>query len=255
MSTGLITGEKTSAQLDAMREGGKILATIFQEIREFVHAGMSEKDIDTYVATRIKHYGATPTYKEPEVNFPGVICISTNDEIVHGVPTDYVVQKGDVISFDMVITYKGMKTDSGFTHVVDENPTGAVKHLISTTERALYAGIDAIKGPVMTGDISAAIEKVLKNGKLGIVRELVGHGVGLSMHMPPDLPNYGRKGSGVLLRAGETVAIEPITTLGKEAIRELDDGWTISTRDGSLSAYAEHTVLITDTGAEILTTL
>lgn len=255
MSAQLVTGEKTAEQLDAMRQGGKILATIFQEIRDYVHAGMSEKDVDAYVASRIAHYGATPTYKEPEVNFPGVICISTNDEVVHGVPTDYVLETGDVVSFDMVITYKGMKVDSGFTHVVDQEPTGVVKHLITTTERALYAGIDAIKGPVMTGDIGAAIEKVLRAGKLGIVQELVGHGVGLKMHMPPDIPNYGRRGSGVLLKPGDTVAIEPITTLGKEAIRELSDGWTISTRDGSLSAYAEHTVLITENGAEILTKL
>lgn len=253
MPTSLITGYKTPDQIQAMREGGRILATIFEEIRRYVKPGISEKDIDTYVETRIKHYGATPTYKEPSVGFPGVICISTNDEVVHGVPTDYVLEKGDVVSFDMVITYKGMKTDSGFTMVVGEEPTGVKKHLINMTEQALYAGIDAIKGPVYTGDISAAIEKVLKKAKLGIVRELVGHGVGLEMHMPPDVPNYGRSGRGVLLNPGDTIAIEPITTLGKEAIGELDDGWTIITRDGSLSAYAEHTVLITENGAEILT--
>ncbi len=249
----LITGEKTSKQIEAMRTGGRIIAMIFDEIRQFVHADMTEKDIDRYVATRIMHYGATPTYKEPKVNFPGVICISTNDQVVHGVPTDYVLQRGDVVSFDMVITYDGMKTDSGFTLVVDDEPRGAVKHLINTTERALFAGIDAIKGPVMTGDISAAIEKILRAGKLGIVRELVGHGVGFDMHMPPDVPNYGQRGKGVLLQPGDTIAIEPITTLGSEKIYELDDGWTIATRDGSLSAYAEHTVLVTEYGAEILT--
>ena len=255
MEARIITGQKTPEQLDAMREGGKILATIFAEIRDYVHAGMTEKTIDAFVESRIAHYGATPTYKEPQVNFPGVICISTNDEVVHGVPTEYTLEQGDVVSFDMVITYQGMKVDSGFTLVVDQEPTGVVKHLINTTERALYAGIDAIKGPVMTGDISAAIEKVLRDGKLGIVRELVGHGVGHEMHMPPDVPNYGRKGTGVLLKPGDTIAIEPITTLGKEAIVDLDDGWTIATRDGSLSAYAEHTVLITEDGAEILTQL
>ena len=251
----LITGRKTPEQLEAMRAGGQILAQIFQDIRGFTRAGLSEKDIDAFVKKRIKHYGATPTYKEPEVNFPGVICISTNDKVVHGVPTSYVLKKGDLVSFDLVITYKNMRVDSGFCMMVDAEPTGDTKRLIDYTERALYAGIDAITGPVRVGDISSAVESVLKQGGLGIVRELVGHGVGFKMHMPPDIPNYGYKGAGPLLQPGDTVAIEPITTLGGEEIVQLDDGWTIATKDGSLSAYAEHTVLITETGAEILTTL
>lgn len=251
----LLTGVKSEEQLRVMREGGKILATIFKEIRDHVHAGMSEKDVDAFTAERIAHYGATPTYKEPDVDFPGVICISTNDEVVHGVPTDYVFQKGDLVSFDMVITYHDMRVDSGFCMVVDDTPSGDLKRLIDYTERALYAGIDAIKGETRVGDISAAVEAVLREGRLGIVRELVGHGVGFQMHMPPDVPNYGRKGAGPLLKPGDTIAIEPITTLGSERIVQLDDGWTISTRDGSLSAYAEHTVLVTEHGAEILTQL
>lgn len=251
----LITGRKSKAELQAMRDGGKILATIFQEIREFVHAGMSEKDIDTFTEKRIAQYGATPTYKEPNVNFPGVICISTNNEVVHGVPTSYVLKKGDLVSFDMVITYHAMRVDSGFCMVVDDEPRGDVKRLIDYTERALYAGIDAINGVTRTGDISAAIEEVLHQGRLGIVRELVGHGVGFKMHMPPDIPNYGRAGTGSLLKPGDTVAIEPITTLGSEQIVQYDDDWTIATRDNSLSAYAEHTILVTKDGAEILTKL
>lgn len=251
--TELITGHKTPAQLDAMRQGGKILARIFDDIRTFVHAGLSERDVDDYVAQRIREYGAEATYKTDEVKFPGVICISTNEEIVHGIPTEYVLQKGDVVSFDLVITYQDMKTDAAFTMVVDEEPSGAIKHLISLTERSLYAGIDAIRGPVRIGDIGAAVEKVLQSGRLGIVRELVGHGVGLKMHMPPDIPNYGRRGTGVLLQPGDTIAIEPMATLGSERIIELDDGWTYATRDGSLAAHFEHTVLITEDGAEILT--
>ena len=251
--SGLITGEKTPEQIQAMREGGKILAQIFDDIRGYVRSGLTEQDIDKFVDTKIKEYGASATYKTSEVNFPGAICISTNEEIVHGVPSSYVLRKGDVVSFDLVITYKDMKTDSAFTMVVDEQPKGAVKHLLSATERSLYAGIDAIKGPVYTGDIGAAIERVLKDAKLGIVRELVGHGVGLKMHMLPDIPNYGRKGTGVLLKPGDTIAIEPMATLGGEGIIELDDGWTYATRDDSLAAHFEHTVLITESGAEIIT--
>lgn len=238
-----------------MREGGKLLATIFDGLKKHVLVGMSEREVDAWVATEIKRLGAVATYRTSEVNFPAAICISTNDQIVHGVPTDYRFEAGDVVGFDLVITYKGMKTDAAFTMVVGEAPKGAVKHLLSLTERSLYAGIDAITGPVYTGDIGAAVEKVLAGGKLGIIRELVGHGVGLEMHMPPEVPNYGRKGTGVLLQPGDTIAIEPMATLGKDRIYTEDDHWTISTRDGSLAAHFEHTVLITADGAEILTQL
>ncbi len=251
----LITGRKTPEQIQAMRDGGKLLARIFADLRAYVQPGQTEQQIDAFVAGKITEYGAVATYKTSEVNFPGVICISTNDEVVHGVPTDYTLRTGDVVSFDLVITYKDMKTDAAFTMVVGEPAKGAIKHLLSLTERSLYAGIDAIKGPVYTGDIAAAVEQVLAKAKLGIIRELVGHGVGLKMHMPPDVPNYGQKGSGVLLKPGDTIAIEPMATLGGEGIVELDDGWTIATRDGSLAAHFEHTVLITEDGAEVLTQL
>lgn len=246
---------KTPAQIQAMRECGKILATIYEGLKKQVHAGVAELELDAWVEREIKALGAIATYKTSEVNFPNVICISTNDEIVHGIPSGYTLEVGDLVSFDLVITYKDMKTDSAFTMLVDEKPSGVKKHLLSVTERSLYAGIDAIKGPVRTGDIGAAVEAVLDAGKLGIVRELVGHGVGQEMHMAPDVPNYGRKGSGILLQPGDTIAIEPMATLGGEKIRTDSDGWTIRTRDGSLSAHFEHTVLITETGAEILTTL
>ena len=245
---------KTPAEIEAMRQGGKILAQIFDDIRGFVHAGMSGIEIDEFVGGKIVEYGASATYKTSEVNFPGNICISINDQIVHGVPDDTVLEKGDLASFDLVITYKNMKTDSAFTMLVDEEPKGAVKMLMSATERSLYAGIDAIKGAgSTTGDIGAAVQKVLDDARLGIIRELVGHGVGHEMHMAPEIPNYGLAGKGVMLRVGDTIAIEPMATLGGERIRQEDDGWTISTRDGSFSAHFEHTVLITETGAEIIT--
>lgn len=249
--------QKTDDQIQSMREGGKILATIFRDLKQYVKQGMSGLEVDAWVEKEILRHGATPTYKEPVPDFPGVICISVNDAIVHGVPTEYVFEKGDIVGFDLVITYKKMKTDSAFSMVVGENPTGAKKHLLNVTERSLYAGIDAIKGRgTHIGDISAAVEKVLTDGKLGIIRELVGHGVGIEMHMPPDVPNYGLKGVGSLLVPGDTIAIEPMATLGGEKITTDDqDGWTISTRDGSLAAHFEHTVLITEDGAEILTTL
>lgn len=246
---------KTEAEIQAMREGGKILATIYAGLKQQVVVGMSEREADAWVAQEIKALGAIATYKTPEVNFPNAICISANDEIVHGIPTDYRFEKGDIVSFDLVITYKGMKTDSAFTVMVGEQPTGAAKHLINLTERSLYAGIDAIKGPTYTGDIGAAVEKVLHAGKLGIIRELVGHGVGHEMHQAPEVPNWGKKGTGILLVPGDTIAIEPMATLGGEGIKTSKDGWTICTRDGSMAAHFEHTVLVLEDGVEILTQL
>lgn len=246
---------KTADELQAMRDGGKIHATIFDGLKKQVKPGVSELALDEWVSKEIIAHGAEATYRTPEVNFPASICISTNDQVVHAIPTDYVLQTGDVVGFDLVITYKGMKTDSAFTVVVGDEPRGDIKRLLEYTERSLYAGIDAIKGPVRTGDISAAVEKVLHEGELGIVRELVGHGIGHSMHQGPDIPNFGTAGKGYLLEPGDTIAIEPMTTLGREEIFTDNDGWTIKTRDGSLAAHFEHTVLITETGAEILTRL
>jgi methionyl aminopeptidase len=205
---------KTAAEIDAMREGGKILATIYEGLKKQVVVGMSELEADAWVAREIKALGAIATYKTPEVNFPNVICISTNDEIVHSIPSDYRFEQGDVVSFDLVITYKGMKTDSAFSMVVGESPTGAKKHLLNLTERSLYAGIDAIKGPTRVGDIGAAVEKVLREGKLGIIRELVGHGIGHEMHQEPEVPNWGKN----RWRHLEGIESRPIATVGQFAL-------------------------------------
>ena len=248
---------KTQAQIQAMREGGRILATIFDGLRKHVKPGMTGVEIDAWVEEQILASGATPTYKTAEVGFPNSICISVNEAIVHGVPTAESLKQGDVVGFDLVITYKDMKTDSAFTMVVGEKPAGATKHLLAATERSLYAGIDAIKGNgTRIGDISSAVEAELTKSKLGIVRELVGHGVGTEMHMPPEVPNYGTAGTGLVLSAGDTIAIEPMASLGSEKIiGPLEDEWTFATKDGSLAAHFEHTVLITEDGAEILTVL
>jgi len=210
----LITGEKTPQQMKDMRECGKMLATIYDELKKSVTAGMSELDANDFVAKRIKDFGAEATYLTDEVKFPGVICISTNEQLVHSLPTEYVFEKGDVVSFDLVIGYRGMKTDSAFTMVVDEEPKGAKKHLLHATEQSLYAGIDAITGDgTRVGDISAGVEAVLKKAKLGIIRELVGHGVGLSMHMEPEIPNYiegNNPKAGPKIKEGMVFCIEPM---------------------------------------------
>ncbi len=250
-----MTQFKTPSELQAMREGGKILAGIFRDLRTQVVPGVSERELDHWVAGEIAARGAIATYRTSEVNFPASICISTNTQVVHSIPTDYVLQKGDVVGFDLVITYKNMKTDSAFTMVVGEEPIGDKQRLLEYTEKSLIAGINAIAGPTQIGDISAAIESVLHAGRLGIVRELVGHGIGHEMHEAPDIPNYGKARTGGILEVGSTVAIEPMATLGKDGIFVTDDGWTIVTADNSLAAHFEHTVLVTEDGVEILTTL
>lgn len=247
---------KTAKEIESMRRGGKILASILNDLKAFVKIGTSELEVDEWVEKEITARGAIVTYKTPEVKFPNAICISTNEQIVHSVPTEYRFEKGDVVCFDLVITYEGMKVDSATTIVVGEQPTGAKKHLLKYTERSLYAGIDAIKGgPIRVGDIAAAIETVLVEGKLGIVRELVGHGIGHKMQQRPEVPNYGIKGTGPLLIPGDTIAIEPMATLGSGDIKNDDDGWTICSKDNTMAAHFEHTVMITEDGAEILTTL
>ena len=247
----LITGNKTEAQIQAMREGGKILARILREITEFAEVGKTGLEIDEFARKKLAEYGAKSAYTTPEVNFPGVVCISVNDCVVHGMPNDTPFEKGDVVSFDMVIEYKGMMTDSATTIVVGEEPKGAIKHLLNDSKKALSAGISVVKPGVKTGDIGAAVEKSLKASKLGNVRELVGHGVGLKMHMSPEIPNYGKAGKGVVLQEGDTFCIEPMTSLGKGDV--IFEEWDVLMRDGSLSAHFEHTVLVTKDGVEILT--
>lgn len=247
----------TNSEIDHMREAGKILASLYRDVRKEVVEGVTGKDLDAWFAREIKARGSHATYLDPDVNFPGVICISVNDVVVHGVPNDIPLEKGDVVSFDLVIDVGGMKADSAFTMLTnDEKPTGAKKLLLSATERSLYAGIDAIHGSVKTGDIGAAVEKVLDGAKLGVVRDLVGHGIGRTMHEEPDIANYGRRHTGVLVPVGNAIAIEPMATLGTwRVVQDEDDGWTIRTHDGSLAAHFEHTLLLHDDGPEIITKL
>ena len=247
----LITGNKTPAQIEAMRQGGKILAKILRELCEFAKPGMTGLEIDQFARQKLAEYGAKSAYLTPEVNFPGVVCISVNDCVVHGAPNATPFEQGDVVKFDMVIEFNKMMVDSAVTTVIGEEPKGAVKHLLNDTKKALAAGISVVKPGVKTGDIGFAVETSLKKSKLGNVTELVGHWIGEKMHMKPEVPNFGRKGSGVVLQAGDTFCIEPMTSLGKGKVI-FDGEWDVRMKDGSLSAHFEHTVLVTEDGVEIL---
>jgi methionyl aminopeptidase len=248
----MFTRVKTPEEIENMRISGGMLAAALQQIDKEVVAGMTGKDVSAIAKRELKSLGGKPSFLGYG-GFPDVICVSVNDEIVHGIPDEAPFKEGDVVSFDFGVTYKGMITDSAFSKFIGAAPSKDAERLLKATEQSMYAGIDALKNGVRVGDIAASIERVLRRGKLGIVRELVGHGVGHELHEDPNIPNYGVAGTGPKLSSGMTIAIEPMATLGTQAISIDNDGWTIRTRDGSLSAHFEHTILITDNGYEILT--
>ena len=195
--------------------------------------------------------GGVPTCKGYE-GFPATLCTSINDEVVHGIPSNRKLKNGDIITIDMVIGYKGYQADAAWTYAIGDI-SEEKKYLMKHTEEALYKGIEQAKPGNKIGDISHAIETYATEHKLGVVRELVGHGIGTEMHEDPDVPNYGKPNEGPLLKPGMVICIEPMLNLGERNVGILDDDWTIVTEDGKPSAHYEHTILITEDGHEILT--
>lgn len=243
---------KTDTEINAMRESGRMLASVLTILREKTVSGLTPKEMSAIARKELEALGGEPAFLGFH-GYPDVICISVNNQVQHSIPNDIALNAGDVVNYDFGVRYQGMVTDGGITVCVDNAFTPDTKRLITGTERALYDGIHAVRAGARVGDISAAVERTLRKYKLGIVRELVGHGVGHELHEEPEIPNYGRAGQGPVLRSGMTIAIEPITTLGNPAIFQTRDGWTLLTQDGSWSAQFEHTVLVTPTGCEIIT--
>jgi methionyl aminopeptidase len=247
------TRVKTAYEIAAMRESGRMLATVLALLKKETRAGLTPKDMSLLASEELKRLGGEPAFKGFH-GYPDIICISVNNQVQHAIPSDVPLRDGDVVNYDFGVRYKGMITDSGVSVGVGQIRPD-VQRLLDGTSRALEAGIAEVKAGCHVGDISAAIEAVLSQHRLGIVRDLVGHGVGHELHEEPNIPNYGRAGTGPVLQAGMTVAIEPIATLGGEDIGVDADGWTLWTLDRSWSAQFEHTILVTEDGAEILTTL
>ncbi len=247
---------KTPDEISAIRESGRMLATVHEKLKEFIKPGITTKEIDEYAIAETRKLGGIPAFLGYQ-GFPGGVCTSINDAVVHGIPGDIVLNEGDIISLDYGVTYGGMITDAARTYVVGgtEAASKQVQKLISDTQRSLDMGIAQIKPGARIGDISSAVQKVLDDGGYGIVRDLVGHGVGHQLHESPEIPNYGHAGTGPVLKEGMTIAIEPMSTLGDWKVVVDPDGWTIRTRDGSLSSHSEDTILVTADGAEILTRL
>jgi methionyl aminopeptidase len=244
---------KSAREIELMSQGGKILGETLEQLRSAVRPGLSTADLDHIAESFIRsHDGATPAFKGL-YGFPGSICTSINEEIVHGIPTKKrVLREGDIISIDVGVGYKGFFTDSAVTVPVgrvDDTTTS----LLEVTARALEAGIAAAHVGNHIGDIGAAVQAVVEDAGFSVVRDLVGHGIGVEFHEEPQVPNYGKPKRREKLVPGLTLAIEPMVNAGGPATRTLSDRWTIVTADGSRSAHFEHTVAITENGPKVLT--
>lgn len=248
---------KTPEDIMHLRESGKRLARVLLAVRDAIAPGVTTGELDQLAEKLIRDGGDIPPFKGytphgARTPFPAALCVSVNDEIVHGIPGDRVIEEGDIVSIDLGVTHHGLVTDSAMSVIAGSAPK-EVRKLVERTHEALMLGIKAARGGAHIGDIGAAIEAVANAEGYGIVRELGGHGVGHAVHEDPYVPNYGRKGDGPILKPGMVLALEPMFMLGSEEIRLMPDGYTIITEDGALSAHWEHTILITNGAPEILT--
>ena len=243
---------KTLAQIEQMRPAGQMVGETLLELREMTRPGITLAQLDQYVLDKFQRLGITPTFLGYH-GFPHAICASVNEQIVHGFAIERRLDEGDILSVDLGATIDGWVGDSATTFGVGTISAEA-ERLLQVTKESLFAGIDASRIPVRKGDIGAAIQEVIESAGYGVVRGYVGHGVGREMHEAPNMPNHGRRGSGMRMRPGMVLALEPMATVGSPATTVLDDGWTVSTKDGSLSAHFEHTIALREAGpAEILT--
>jgi methionyl aminopeptidase len=242
---------KSEREIELMKEAGLMVSKTHEYLKPFIKAGITTKELDDLAFEYIKSLGGRAACKGYG-GFPGAICISVNDEVVHGIGGKRVLKNGDIVTLDIVVEYKGYHGDSAWTYEVgkvsEEN-----KYLLEHTEKALYEGLKMVKPGARLGDVSYAIMKYAEKHNLGVVRELTGHGIGNEMHEAPDIPNYGKPNTGPVLKEGMCLAIEPMLNLGTRDIYILDDDWTIVTQDGKNSAHFEHTVVVTKDGYYITT--
>ncbi len=273
----MYTRVKTDAEISAMRESGRMLATVLELLVAAVEPDITTKDLALLASRELKALGGKPTFLGYE-GFSDVLCVSINEEVVHGIPGDRLILTGDIVSVDFGVTYRGMITDAARSVIVtaggaigpkgvkglpvNEQPVhpqdqpqadAADIKLLDTTLESLDAGIFTARGGCRVGDIAAAIQAVIERKGYGIVKDLVGHGVGHQLHEDPNIPNYGQAGKGQVLESGMTIAIEPMVTRGTWRVRLERDGWTVTTADRMRAAHFEDTILLTDEGAEILT--
>jgi methionyl aminopeptidase len=242
---------KSEYEIELMRKAGEIVGETHKYLQPFIKPGISTKKLDTLAHDFIISKGATPSFLNL-YGFPASICISINEEVVHGIPGNRKLKNGDIVSIDIGACYKGYHGDSAWSYPVGKISPKKEK-LLKLTEESLMKGLEVIKDGIHVGDIGYAIEKFATENKLGVVKELVGHGVGSSVHEEPDVPNYGKMHTGPVLKSGMVIAVEPMLNLGTANVYLLEDDWTVITADMLPSAHFEHTVLVTKEGYEILT--
>lgn len=252
---------KTEKEIEIMREGGKMLASILRDLIKAVKPGVTTQDLNKLASELVLKFGARSSFLNYN-GYPSVLCTSINDEIVHGVPSDRKLEKGDLLKLDMGVLYKGFHTDSALTVLVGESASWRTafdkntllkKKLINITREALEIGIKEAKLGNTTGNIGSAVQKYVESQGFGVVRDLVGHGVGRELHEEPQVPNYGKTGAGEKLKPGMVIAIEPMVVTGDLRTVEGPDGFVFQTKDGGLAAHFEHTVAITKEGPLVLT--
>lgn len=242
---------KSPREIELMREAGRILAKTHEELAKNLRPGMSTWDIDHMGEEIIRSYGCIPSFKNYN-GYPASICVSVNDEVVHGIPhKEHFLDEGDIVSLDTGVIYKGYHSDAARTYGIGEIDDDA-KKLIEVTRQSFFEGIKFAKAGNHLNDISAAIQKYAESFGFGVVRDLVGHGIGSHLHEDPEIPNFARKRKGILLQPGMTLAIEPMITEGSYEVVWLDDDWTVMTEDGGWAAHYENTILITEGEPEIL---
>ena len=244
---------KSAREIEIMRQAGRIVATVLAELKSQVKPGVKTRALDEIALRETEKLGAIPSFKGYH-GYPASVCVSINDEIVHGIPGNRVMNEGDIVSIDFGVIYDDFQGDAALTVGVGRITPEAEK-LLKATEGSLMAGIQVAHAGARLGDISSAIQEYAESRGYSVVREYTGHGIGRNMHEDPPIPNFGIPGQGPLLKKGMTLALEPMINIGDWRTRLEDDNWTVKTSDGSLSAHFEHTIAITDEGSEILTAL
>ena len=253
-----MVGIKTKEEIKILREGGRALASVMEEICARLKPGVSALEMDELAERLVKKHNGEPSFKNYQPkgsknSYPFSLCVSLNDEVVHGLPLrEKVFKEGDIVGLDLGMKYKGLYVDMAVTKGVGKIGERE-QRLVATAAKALDAGIGAIKEGAALGDIGFAIQSYVESNGFSVVKKLVGHGVGYSVHEEPEVPNYGRPGEGLVLREGMVLALEPMINEGGDDVLLDEDGWTWKTADGSLSAHFEHTVAVTKNGAEVLT--
>lgn len=245
---------KSARDRERMRKAGRVVAEVLQILKSATAVGMSTRDLDIIADREIRARNAIPVFKGYH-GYPASVCISVNHEVVHGIPGNRKLRPHDLISLDLGATVEGFVGDAALSFFLAQAPDQEAERLLQVTEESLYKGIAAAVPGGHLGDISHAVQSHVEQNGFSVVRDFVGHGIGRQMHEDPQVPNYGAPGRGVLLKSGLALAIEPMVNMGRFEVDVLDDGWTVVTRDGSLSAHFEHTIFLDENGPEILTAL